>query len=690
MALDLKRFVARFVEEAREHVRALEHGIPELENGADGEAVNALFRAAHTIKGSARMLKLMAVSESAHQLEDVLGHLREGKLGYTPALGNRMRRGVDFIARQVDQVADGLEPLPADQMPILLPDETGSTPSPAPPASAPVAPVEPPESRLKSSETVRISRDRLDQLIKLMGELVSSHARLRQRLADLRKLESRRTGCEADANRLETFTRQLHDDVFFQELLMEELHNRALVMRMLPLEVLFESVPRMMRELGQSLGKEIECTLTGMDIGLDRQLIDRLADPVVHLLRNAADHGIECADVRQKAGKPRYGTIKLTAAQDGNRVVIEVSDDGAGLALAAIREKAVRKGLLTPDQILTDDEVIDLIFVPGFSTQSFITDVSGRGVGMDVVKRCVVDELHGVIQVETEPGKGTRFQLKLPLSLAVMRVLLVSVDTTLFGFTAQSVAGILKIPSERLMSVTGREAVIIGNEFVPVVSLAELVCMKAPPPDQTLLLVILQVQSEKMAVRVDELLDERDMVIKPLPPHLHFLNGVAGMVLTGQNTLVSILHVPALFEQARAARTVTPVPDTPKRGETRRLQVLVADDSLNTRELERDVLEAQGYEVTLAADGLEALRMARLQRFDAVLTDVEMPNMDGFSLTRALRENQAYQDTPIIIITSRARDEDKRRGMEAGASAYILKGDFEQSGLTDVLGRLLG
>jgi len=312
----------------------------------------------------------------------------------------------------------------------------------------------------------------------------------------------------------------------------------------------------------------------------------------------------------------------------------------------------VRKGFLTEEKAaaLSEQEVVDLIFLPGFSTSPIITDISGRGVGMDVVKRCIVDDLRGVVNVESRPGAGTTFTLRLPLSLAMMRVLLVEVGGIPFGFSAQYVAELLRMPHSELLNVAERQAVIIRNEFVPVVTLEDM--LRIPPQHirntsrskkiEGLLLLVVRLRSEKLAFVVDDLLDERDMVIKPLPEHMRRLTMVSGMVTTGKNELVDILHVPVLFDMARSARgeALRHRAETAPDQNEAPLRVLVVDDSLNTREIEKDVLEAHGYLVTLAEDGLDGLRKAQSEDFDAVLTDVEMPNMDGFTLTERLRQER--------------------------------------------------
>lgn len=740
MALDIKKFVTRFIEEAREHLLRLGDGLAALESGhADKEQINAIFRSAHTLKGSSRMLKLTAITETAHQLEEVMSALRDGSLAFSPALAQLLYRAVDALSALVDRLAETSDTssLPAADAAlcaalaqvVLGPEvgtqaqgmapaaaepasaATGATPPlavvnavPAAVAATPLAEVpRPVEPKLKTAETVRVRLNKLDELVKLMGEVVSSHARMRQRLMEAREMErefSERGDTQAAAS-LHRFALSLKDDVQAQEMLMDELHDKTLLMRMLPLAIVFDPATRLVRELARSVGKQVECVVSGAEIELDRQLIDKLADPIIHLIRNGIDHGLETPDQRTAAGKPAQGRLSLSARQDGGWVVIEISDDGAGIALEAVRDKALKKGFVSAEKAaaMSDQETIDLIFLPGFSTNSIITDLSGRGVGMDVVKKCILDDLQGSVAVETRPDVGTTFALRLPLSLAVMRVLLVQVGGLPFGFTAQYVAELLRVPREAQLMVAERNAVIIRNEFVPVVPLADLLHVPAhlarrqgtpSPRVNGLLLVVLRIRNEKIAVQVDDLLDERDMVIKPLPAHLRHLPLVSGMVTTGKNELVSVLHAPALLDAARQIRGFKSHGDNVTQTQDSLYNILVVDDSLNTREIEKDVLEAHGYRVTLAEDGLDGLRKAMEGDFDAVLTDVEMPHMDGFTLTARLRQEEKYRATPIVIITSREKAEDKQRGVQVGADAYIVKGDFDQNSLVDTLHALLG
>ena len=704
MALDIRRFIQRFVEESADHLPRLREGVSALEQGhADREQVNELFRAAHTLKGSSRMLKLVPITALAHSTEELLSALRDGTLTITPAVISLLNQAVDGLADLVSQLAEGAagDDLPASDEALCRALENAALgqaitpPSPlTPPPPSPTTSLPPSsaaletESELRLSDTVRVRLDRLDDVIRLMGEVLSGHYHLHELVDQARQLSTTLPAHQQAP--FHAFHRELKDSVLSHDSLMNDLHDRALQLRMLPLSVVFDPLAHMSRELAQSLGKQVDCRMRGSEIELDRQMIDRLSDPLIHLLRNALDHGLESPAERQLAGKPLRGQLTIEAWQDGDWVVVEMRDDGAGIALDVVRQKALAKRLISAEQlnVLSEQETLELIFLPGFSTKGMITDFSGRGVGMDVVKRTVVDELNGDLQLASERGSGTRFTLRLPLSLAMMRVLLVSVSGVQLGVTAPYVSEIVECSSHSFIDAAGQRTLILRNEFVPVVPLAQLLGLPATTSvtDKTLLLIVHQ-RHQKLALIIDALIDERDMVIKMLPVHLRYLPLVSGMVSMSRNALVSLLHVPALMEASR--HTVQrPSHESPASAQAKR--ILVVDDSLNTREIEKDVLEAWGYHVTLAENGRDGLAKALDETFDAVLTDVEMPVMDGFALTARLRENETYRYRPIIIITSREKEDDRRRGMEVGADAYIVKGSFDQNNLVETLQALLG
>lgn len=733
MAPDLKKFLGRFVEEARERLAGLRGGLRALEGGsADRETLDALFRSAHTIKGSAKMLGQGGIGETAHSLEDLLEALRSEKLSADEALLAGLRRGTEALAELVERLAGGEERPAADTAalaamagllaPARLPSTAevrepaeadegaeGSSARPghaAPPPSvaaktetAPLPPSAAPKTETAprsglGGESVRVRLAKLDEMLRLSGEALAARARTAARLEELASIErmafpagmGEAERLRAFRERLGRFRRELRADFLAREDLETELHGAALALRMLPLSLVFEPTERMARELGRELGKELDCLCEGGEIELDRELIDGLGEPLLHLVRNAIDHGIEDPGRRESLGKSRRGRLRIGARQAEGSVIVEVEDDGGGLPLEAIRDKALRLRLLEPERAagLGPRELAELIFLPGLSTSPIVTELSGRGVGLDAVRKAVVEGLRGGIAVETEAGRGTRFSLSLPPTLASMRVLFVRASGRDFAFAARDVAGILSLGEEELFTVAGGRAAVFRDEFVAVAKLGERLGLPSParpsPAGTRLRLLVLDEGSERLALEIDELLDEGEAVVKPLPPQLRGLGPAAGFIERGDGALLCLLNARALLRASRETRVGAPGP-----GEAGGAEILIVDDSLNTREIERDVLEAHGYRITLAEDGAEGLELALARRFDAVLTDVEMPRMDGFELTARLRAEEAYRDAPIVILTSRSREEDRRRGVRAGADAYIVKGDFDQGSLLETL-----
>jgi two-component system chemotaxis sensor kinase CheA/two-component system sensor histidine kinase and response regulator WspE len=710
MAIDLKKFVLRFIDEANGHLQTVKEGAFLLSSGQNTDAqIGEMFRAAHTLKGGARMLKLQSIADVTHQLEDILSELRDKKLAPDQTLGTLILQATDYLSNQLAQLSasegnNQLPPADAALCERLARASRGETEIET--TKVATAPVEKPatldavESGVKQAGSVRVKLEKLDDLINILGEVVASHDRLEQQVQALSNLAPRLAQMDAEHLRqqIQQFSRKLKEDFQVQHLQMYELYDVATTIRMLPMSTLFEPVSMQVRELAASLNKQVDCRILGGEVEIDRQLIDRLSEPLTHLLRNAVDHGLCEPAERLASGKSARGTITLTTQQDGRGILLRVEDDGRGLDYQAIRAKAVARGLVDADAVekLSELECNELIFHPGFSTSKIVTELSGRGVGLDIVRKTIVADLQGTLQVHSRPGQGTTFIIRLPISLAMMRILQFKQQNHLFGLSAQYVVEVVKYSRDEIRDIAGRPAIILHNEFIPVISAAELLRIDDPQGNQSsptpvatsLLLIIIQNQFGKMAMLVDSLLDERNMMIKPLPKHMQQQALVSGMVLSTDNQLVSVLQVPVLMAMAQKQgqpRTTAPKPQTQQNS----WHVLIVDDSLNTREIEKNVLEAHGYQVTLAEDGFSGLQKARLTQFDAVLTDVEMPVMDGFSLTKALRAEENYQHIPIIIVTSRAKEEDRRRGIQVGADAYIAKGDFEQDSLIETLKMLL-
>lgn len=755
MAFDHSKFLVRFVEEAREHCSRISEGLLNLEHASgNAELLNGLFRSAHTIKGSSRMMKLMGVTELAHRMEDVLDVVRGGKLPLTPPVADLLFKGVDGLMGMLDQITAGTKSPEApetlceelSQLAVASPDSTASpapsvTPRPAapePPKSAPVQTPEPPlqapaaapatdqpqasvpqpggSAKKAPTDYLRINSAKLDELIRLMGEIVSEHGRFRKDVGRLREIErslaryhsqivtclekagleeTQRAELQTSGEILHATLRQAVRDVqsaaMLQDHLIGDLQETSLKLRMLPLSTVFDPLRRTVRDLSQEFGKPIEFVVEGGDTELDRKIIDRIGDSLIHLIRNSLDHGLESTAERTAAGKPAQGTITLSACYDGGCVTITLSDDGKGIAVDKIREKALAKRLFDAEALdtMSRSELINLIFMPGFSTSPIITDLSGRGVGMDVVRKSIVDELKGTIVIETKEGVGTTFLLRLPLNLAVFPLFLVAVADKTCALPATAIAEMLAVPTAEIIEIVNKRAIRLREQLIPVEALSTILGLPATEKVRhEALIVIIRDGEEKLGLIVDEVIGREEMVVKPLPDHLQNLRLVSGVTIGERNRILNLLHVPELLRQAR--EVIEPSRRTLAPKETHTATILVVDDSYNTREIEKSILEAHGYLVDTAVDGEDGHEKTAEKLYDLVITDVEMPRLDGFSFTERLRADERYQTVPVIIVTSREKEEDKKRGIMVGANAYIVKGAFDQSNLIETVRSLIG
>ena len=731
MAFDHSKFLARFVEEAREHCSRISDGLLNLEKSpGDSETINGLFRSAHTIKGSSRMMKLSGITMLAHSMEDVLDAVRGGKMPLTPFVSDALFRGVDALLSMLGPIADGDT---SGEAPAALCAElalaatvlaVGEVPeviaAPVVPAAADhaVAPVEPvvPLSHAKKRQVdyLRVDAAKIDDLIRLMGEIVSEQGRFRRHIGRLCEVE------RAMALHLKTVEGQLHagdkeqdslveagaalqlslrqsvramyDASLLQDHLVGDLQGTSLRMRMQPLSTVFDPLRRTVRDLAHEQGKDVDFVVEGGDTELDRKIIDRIGDSLMHMIRNSLDHGLESAEERRAAGKEPKGTINLSACYDSGCVTISLGDDGRGLSVEKIRDKALAKRLFDADSLagMSRAEITDLIFMPGFSTSPIITDISGRGVGMDVVRKSIVDELKGTIIIETREGEGTTFLLRLPLNLAVFPLFLLSAGGKTCAVPATSLVEMLSVQRGEIIEIVNKRAIRLREQLIPVESLAALLRLEPETTAESgeALIVIIRDGEEKLGLVVDEIIGREEMVVKPLPLHLQNLRMVSGVTIGEQDSIINVLHVSELIRQAR--EIAEPGRLRPAVKEDRTATVLVVDDSINTREIEKSILEAYGYAVATAEDGEEAFEKTRGTLYDLVITDVEMPRLDGFSLTKRLRDDERYRHVPIIIVTSLEKDEDKKRGITVGANAYIVKGAFDQSNLIETVRSLIG
>jgi len=477
----------------------------------------------------------------------------------------------------------------------------------------------------------------------------------------------------------------------------EELRDLGLVveevqgLRMLPLSVLFEPYPRMVRDLSRSLGKEVELVVDGEDTRADRAVVEALREPLMHLVRNALDHGLETRVDRVTSGKHPRGCLTLRAAREGSRIILRVEDDGLGLDPAELRRVAVRRGTLDESaaNALSDAAARELIFLSGFTSREVATDLSGRGVGLDAV-RASIQGLGGDVGVESAPGWGTIFELRVPVSLTVAPLLFVQVGQETLALSATHVSRALKVEPIHLCEVAGRPSLLVEGRVLPLASLGALLGLaQEREVREGELVLVVRSQSGAAAVVVDRVLEERVQAILPLRGVMARFGHLAGATSLADGRLAMVLSAAWLTASAHGTSPLKLPRSASPGAEFRRRRILVVDDSPLTRELISNLLEAVGYDTVMAADGADALDALDGAPVDLVVTDLEMPGMDGLELTRRLKGHPTMARMPVVILTTRGGEDDRRRGLAAGADGYITKGDLVRQDLVDVVGRLL-
>lgn len=465
---------------------------------------------------------------------------------------------------------------------------------------------------------------------------------------------------------------------------------------LMPFSGLFAILPRMVRELASSLGKSVKLVIEGQDIEIDKRIQERLKDPLIHLVRNAVDHGIEPPEVRKKQNKNPKGTIKISVTQIAtNRVTLTVADDGAGIPAERLIEKAVEMGVIPQEDAskLSDEEALFLVFNSGISTSPLITDISGRGLGMAIVKEAV-EGIGGNVSVRSQPGKGTTFILQIPMTLATFRGIIVESSGQTYILPTASTDKILYIPEESIHTVKNREVVAVEGSHIPLVRLSQVLQTADTRKDQgsrqVVFAVVMGSGDERIGFVVDAVKNEQEVLVKPLGTQLARVNNIAGATMLATGELVLVLNSVDLVMNARKLITGGTLKAIRQKESTIvEKKILVVEDSFTSRTLLKNILEAAGYKVRTATDGREGLRMVKSEPFDAVVTDIEMPNMNGFELTEKIKADSQLEELPVILVTSLDSQADKERGIHAGADAYIVKSSFDQSNLLATLERLI-
>lgn len=775
-----------FAPEAQEYLESLEANLLRLDKDPqNAELINQLFRTAHTLKGSSYTVGFQSIGDLIHHVEDFMGAVRDGRMNVLPGHTDLLLRAVDVVRilmrrdpgtvvgtrqRFASSLAElkqlgGGEPMAAAQadslsVPESAPAAERSQRQPEEPSQAKPADGKPAEER----EVIRVSRERLERLLNLVGELVIGRGRLEQRLLVLERLsqqvltykaklvdsvqsfEEKHTftfptapaGSPSDspaagfpglsdfgslefdkyddfnilARRISEVTaditesmsqlsgsiRRAHDDMSQLQQLTLGMRDEIARARMVPVGTPFTRFRRTIREIARASGKEVTLVTSGEHTEVDTGVVERLVDPLIHLVRNAVYHGIETPGERIAKGKPASGTVYLHAAHRGNSIIIEVEDDGAGVDLAKVRAKGVKMGLVRPDQAksMSDAEAIKLMFAPGFSTAERVGDQAGRGVGLDVVKR-VIEGMNGHIDVESVPGIGTKFTLDLPLTLLIATALMVRAGTEHYAIPLPTVREVTLPTAAALHEMGNRRVLQLGEEALEVHSLRSILRREEGTITGTMPIVIVRTAIGPIGLAVDELLGRQEIVIKTLgalKPLERSCFGGATIDPEGRVILVidpgRLMARESMGAQALPESSEVPLltngatPQDSEQEEAAGATILLVDDSLSIRKFVGRMLEAAGYQVDTAVDGEDGLRKASAHPYRMVITDLEMPKLNGFEVIQALRSRPQTQATPVVVMTTRAGDKHRQMALSVGASSYIAKPVEERALLQEV------
>ncbi|MEI9895034.1 MAG: hybrid sensor histidine kinase/response regulator [Chthoniobacter sp.] len=728
----LKSLRATFRVEADEHLQAIATGLLDLERtSAEADQrglIETIFRAAHSLKGAARAVNFSEIELICQSLEDTFAAWKRHESAPSPSALDTVHRALDSVTRIITSPSPAASPRPA-----TAPSAAETT---APPAvrSEPVV-----LEKTASGETVRIAVAKLDARLLEAEEMLAAKLATGQRATDLRvlskqfetwakewaaiqpevrgfrqTLERQKGGATPhpglrrmleffDWNhdylrslegKVATLSRTAEQDRLAVGKLVDDLLEDSKKLLMLPLATQGAFFQKLVRDLCRDQGKEADLVIRGEEVEIDKRILEELKDPLVHILRNCVDHGLEIPAERQRLGKPARATITLAVSPvNGSKVELLVADDGAGIDAAKVREAAVKQAFISREDAdrLSESETLALIFQADVSTSPIITQLSGRGLGLAIVRE-KTEKLGGRVTVESRPGAGTRIRITLPVTLATFRGILVEVADRLFVVPTANVERVTRFQISDVQTVEGCETLSLKDRAVSLVRLAEV--LELPPVERqgdepaSKPVVILGTGDQRVAFAVDAVLDEQEVLVKQLGKPLSRVRNIAGATVLGSGRIAPILNVSDLLKSARKAGGAvrTPAKARPSAAVTK--SILVAEDSITSRMLLKGILEGAGYQVKTAVDGLEAFTLLRAERFDLVVSDVEMPRLNGFDLTARIRADRKLAELPVVLVTALESREDRERGIDVGANAYLVKSSFDQSNLLEAVRRL--
>lgn len=732
-----------FRQEALEQTKVLTDGLLVLEREPrQAHHLDACMRAAHSLKGAARIVGLDLGVRLAHVMEDLMVAAIDGTLLLGSEHIDALLQGADLLLKiggneesalveAVDVLIERLQQLAKMQTPLQ-----SSLAGLEPAAPVVVLPEEGVHEEERTTEgageardkVLRVTAERLDQLLDISGKSLVQFQTVKPLFSSLQRLKRLQAGVthsfdvlreemlsqvaqDARAEALVSGIRQGLLDC--QEMLArhmaefdefawqggqraQQMYDAALASRMRPMADLLSRQGRMVRDIGRALGKQVRFEIEGERTQVDRDVLERLEAPLTHLLRNALDHGIELPQVRQQAGKPAEGCILLRARHHAGMLLLELSDDGQGVDLERVRHAVVARGYSTAENVagMTEAELLAFLFLPGFSLREQVTEISGRGVGLDAVQH-MVRQLRGGVEMQQVPGHGCTFTLQVPLTLSVVRSLVVSIGEEAYAFPLANIERMLRLQPEDIVQLEGRQHFWHEGRHIGLLSAEQILQRQGGQLDeQGIAVVMIGEGNDCHGIAVDRFIGERTLVVMPLDTRLGKIKDISAGALLDDGTPVLILDVDdlllsvrKLLGSGRLERVDRHLRQEQGAGSRK---VLVVDDSLTVRELQRKLLQERGYQVTVAVDGMDGWNALRAETFDLLITDIDMPRMDGIELVTLVRRDPRLQSLPVMVVSYKDREEDRRRGLDAGADYYLAKASFHDEALLDAVRVLIG
>jgi len=735
MAIDKGKYTAKYISEGLENITLVETLVFDIKEGVSIEDdLATLLRALHTLKGSSRMLDYKRIEELCHNLEGVFIALKEHRISFSENAVNLVLAAIDMIklgfaaiqstkedAVEIQDYVKNLSLLASNEEFSVLKKENIQKEKEQPVSEEKTlsdhAQTEIKTDKLQKenkknikSDSIRLSLDKIDGIIKSIASLQSLEIYVKsisQESAELKNMISEYTKIVksnknqdhvqlSSLGKLEKFSERLNTSLVNFSIdagnNIRSAYDSVISLRTLPLSTIFENYPRYVYELSQELGKKIQFTIEGKENEIDKNIIENLSEVIMHMVRNAADHGIEAPQERIACGKDENGKLSIVCSRESGSMKIVISDDGRGIDHERIRRKVIKEGLVSEDAAgsISKEELTNFIFQSGFSTSGGISNISGRGVGMDVVRE-TVDSMKGSIVVESVYGKGTTFTIMVPLSIAALTGFPVECGAMKFIIPVNFVDTILLLDSQDIITVVDRPEIKYNGRIIKLYYLSHILDINAETENksESIFVVIIKSLDDIAAIAVDNIESTISVILKKMPSFMEYYSIFSGIVLNKDYEMVAVLHIPTVIKMAKHIKTI----DLKKRSvEHKKLRksILVVDDSKPTREIESDILSSEGYIVDAACDGYQALMSVKTKHYDLICTDLVMPAMDGFMLLENIKKNEEFSGIPVIVISSRADEDDQKRAFELGASRYIIKNSFNNHNLIEAVKELIG